>query len=167
MNRTELQYRLTSYLHIREALGVPVGADSKVLTNFIDFAGSQGTTDSVTTRIVFDWLDATSKEHFGNAAKRLGLVRQFLFHLSAAFPETQVPETRLISGRRRPTPFVFTADETELLLKGAAQFAAGNFFSVVLHTILGLISTCGLRASEALGLDRGATSHCRIILAPC
>ena len=154
MNRTELQYRLTSYLHIREALGVPVGADSKVLTNFIDFAGSQGTTDSVTTKIVFDWLDATSKERFGNAAKRLGLVRQFLFHLSAAFPETQVPETRLISGRRRPTPFVFTADETELLLKGAAQFAAGNFFSVVLHTILGLISACGLRASEALGLDR-------------
>ena len=54
MNRTELQYRLTSYLHIREGLGVSVGADSKVLTNFIDFAGTQATTDSVTTKIVFD-----------------------------------------------------------------------------------------------------------------
>jgi integrase len=133
---------------------MPVGADSKVLTNFIDFAGAQGTSDSVTTKIVFDWLDATTKECFGNAAKRFSLVRQFLFHLSAAFPETQVPETRLISGRRRPTPFVFTADETELLLKGAAQFAAEDFFSVVLQTILGLISAYGLRASEALGLDR-------------
>lgn len=153
MNRTELQYRLTSYLRIREALGIAVGSDSKVLANFIDFAG-QESSGSVTSKVVFDWLDATTKQHLGDAAKRLSLVRQFLLHLSAAFPDTQVPEVRLLCSRKRPTPFVFSPDEIELLLQGAAEVAPGTFFPVVLWTALGLISVTGLRASEALGLDR-------------
>jgi len=154
MNRAELQDRLTSYLHLRQALGVPVVEGSKVLDSFVDFAGAQEATNSFTTRLVFDWLEVTTNQRLGNANRRLSLVRQFLLHLSAAFPETQVPELRLISSRRRPIPFVFTADEIELLLNGAAQVAPGTFFSVVLQTVIGLISATGLRASEALGLER-------------
>jgi len=155
MNRTELQDRLTAYLNIRKALGTSVGTHSRVLDNFVEFAGAQETTGSVTSKLVFDWLDATTKQRCaGDTAKRLSLVRQFLLHLSAALPDTQVPELRLIAGYRRPTPFVFTPIEIELLLKEAADFMPGEFSSVVLHTILGLISATGLRASEALGLDR-------------
>jgi integrase/recombinase XerD len=154
MNRTELQYRLTSYLHIREALGFPVGASSKVLDSFVDFASAQETNAACTTKLVFDWLDTTTQGRVSRASYRLSLVRQFLFHLSAALPDTQIPEVRLISSRRRPTPFVFSSEEIELLLKGAAEIAPGTFFSVVLQTVLGLISAAGLRASEALGLER-------------
>lgn len=154
MNYIELQNRLTSYLQLRKALGMSVGATSRVLDNFVEFAGNQ-TTAAVTSNTVFDWLEATTAQRRrGSNARRLSLVRQFLLHLSAAFPDTQVPELRLISGYRRPTPFVFTPHEIELLLKGAADFRPGEFCSVVLHTILGLISATGLRASEALGFDR-------------
>ncbi len=154
MNRIELQCRLTSYLRIREALGMPVGSDSKVLVNFIDFASAEESSDAVTSKLVFDWLDSTTEQRLGDATKRLSLVRQFLLHLSAAFPDTQVPEVRLLCSRKRPTPFVFSSEEIEQLLQGTAEIAQGTFFSVVLRTVLGLISVTGLRASEALDLDR-------------
>jgi integrase len=154
MNGTELHERLTSYLRLREALGISLGSESKVLENFVDFAGTHESAEPITSLMVFDWLDATPKQRLGNARRRLGVVRQFLLHLSASLPDTQVPETRLLCGHRRPTPFVFSPEQKELLLQGAMAFAPGTFFSTVLHTVLGLISVTGLRASEAVELDR-------------
>src|SRR6185312_113062 len=153
MNGTELQYRLTSYLRIREALGMNVGSDARVLENFIDFAGEE-CRDGVTSKLVFDWLDVTTKQHLGNAAGRLTPVRQFLLHLSASFPDTQIPEPYLLSSRKRPTPFVFSRDEIDKLVEVAADVAPGTLSSLVLRTVVGLIAATGLRASEALDLDR-------------
>ncbi len=155
MTQAQLQDRLAAYLNIRKALGTPLGANSRVLDNFVEFAGIHETTESITSKMVFDWIDARAKQQcVGDTAKRLSLVRQFLLHLSAALPETQIPELRMIAGYRRPMPFVFTPNELELLLNSAANFMPGKFYSVVLHTILGLMSATGLRVSEALGLDR-------------
>jgi hypothetical protein len=162
MSGTDLHDRLMGYLRIREALGLAVGADAKVLHNFVEFAAAHGTTESVTSQVVFEWLDATSKERLGNAPKRLTLVRQFLLHLSAARPDTQVPEWRLIAGRKRPTPFVFTPSETELLLQGATEIAPGTFFSLVIQTALGLIAaTEGLRSRRARLRRRHAATRSR------
>lgn len=154
MNGTALQDRLTSYLRLREALGISLGSESKVLKNFIDFAGRNETSEPITTLMVFDWLDATPTQRLGNAQRRLGVIRQFLLHLSASLPDTQVPEFRLLCGRRRPTPFVFSPEQKQLLLQEAMTFRPGTFFSTVLHTVLGLMSVTGLRASEAVGLNR-------------
>ena len=153
MNRTELQYRLTSYLRIREALGMNVGSDSRVLENFIDFAGEE-CRNGLTSKVVFNWLDITTKQHLGNAAGRITPVRQFLLHLSASFPDTQIPEPYLLSSLKRPTPFVFSRDEIDRLVEGATDLAPGTLFSLVVRTVIGLLSAAGLRASEALNLDR-------------
>lgn len=73
---------------------------------------------------------------------------------SITLPDTQVPELRLLAGYKRPTPFLFTSEEMDALLKCAAEFEPGRFSSVVLHTVLGLLAATGLRVSEALGLNR-------------
>lgn len=153
MNRSDLECRLTSYLRVREALGVALGSESKVLNDFITFVSSQDPIEAITSKVVFDWLDVIAQLHPSNVRRCLALVRQFLLHLSASMPETQIPEFGLFRGRRRPTPFVFSPEQKELLLQEAAEFAPGSFFSTVLHTIVGLISVTGLRASEAVGLD--------------
>ena len=155
MNEQALQERLTSYLELRKALGSSAGKDTNVLADFVEFAANADETSPVRARTVFDWLDSTQGQRGGGAvARRLSAVRQFLLHLSATDPETQVPELRLIAGYRRRTPFVFTPEEVEALLRCAAEFEAERFTSLVLYTILGLIAATGLRASEALGLDR-------------
>lgn len=154
MKETELEDRLTSYLSLREALGISLGSNSKVLKSFIGFLSTYESAEAISSRMVFDWLDATAKPRKGNSRMRLGVVRQFLLHLSASLPNIQVPEFRLLCGRKRPTPFVFSPEQKELLLQEAMMFAPGTFFSTVLHTAIGLISVTGMRASEAVGLDR-------------
>jgi integrase len=155
MNRTQLEDRLTAYLELRKALGTSVGANAKLLGEFVQFAGDQSTTEAVTSKMVFDWLENRKSEQSAVAiARQLSLVRQFLLHLSAAIPETQVPQRNLIAGYKRPIPFIFSANELQLVMEAAADFKPGHFCSVVLHAILGLIAATGLRAAEALNLDR-------------
>jgi site-specific recombinase XerD len=93
MNRTQLEDRLTAYLELRKALGTSVGANAKLLGEFVQFAGDQSNTEAVTSKMVFDWLENRKSEQSAVAiARQLSLVRQFLLHLSAAIPETQVPQ---------------------------------------------------------------------------
>jgi integrase len=107
-------------------------------------------------QLVFDWVDATMapESTTWNRSRRLSVVRQFLEYLSAAAPETQVPELRLLAGYKRRMPFIFTPEEIARILSEAARRKPGEFSSVVFHTALGLIASTGLRAEEALGLDR-------------
>lgn len=150
----DLETRLSAYLELRTALGARMDRDGRVLQDFVQFIQDRGAIASITSKMVFDWLEATNKPGTRATAQRLSSVRQFLFYVSAAVPDTQVPELRLLAGYRRPTPFLFTSEEIEALLKSAAEFEPGRFSSVVLHTALGLLAATGLRVSEALGLDR-------------
>jgi site-specific recombinase XerD len=142
---------LAAYLKLRRALGMKMDAEVGMLEDFVQFIGDRQITGPVTSSLVFDWLDVPKRPP-GHAARRLSCVRQFLLYLSAAFPDTQVPEFRLVARYRRPTPFLFSDEEIERLLKCAAE--PGQFSSVVTHTVLGLLAATGLRVSEALGLDR-------------
>jgi hypothetical protein len=85
MSPHSLDFRLTTYLTLRKGLGMELGAESTVLADFVKFVGDQETTGAVTTKMVFDWLDATrDRQHRPVASRRLSVVRQFLLHLSAA-----------------------------------------------------------------------------------
>ena len=149
-----LEARLTAYLELRRGLGTKIDRDERALRDFVPFTQDRGGMAPITSRMVFDWLEARHQPGTRTAAQRLSSVRQFLLYVSAALPDTQVPEFRASAGYRRPTPFLITPDEIEKLLKCAAEFEPGRFSSVVVHTVLGLLAATGLRVSEALGLDR-------------
>lgn len=150
----DLEGRLAAYLELRRALGRKMDADSGVLEDFVRFIRDRGTIAPITSTMVFDWLETRKQPSTRAMARRLSSVRQFLLYVSAALPDTQVPESRLLAGYRRPTPFLFTSEEIEALLKCAAEVEPGRFSSVVVHTVLGLLAATGLRVSEAFGLDR-------------
>ena len=158
MTHALLQQHLAAYLGLRKALGCPIISNTKWLESFIAFLnGSEQTPDQpVSSRLVFDWLDASMSPDASslNRSRRLSMIRQFLEYLSASDPNTQTPEPGLFASYKRPKPFLFTNEELEKVLAEAAQWKAGDFSSVVLHTAIGLIAATGLRASEALGLDR-------------
>jgi site-specific recombinase XerD len=154
----ELQRHLTRYLDLRHAFGNPLASNEKWLSRFVDYVGTscRGSAQPVTAQLVFDWVDATMapESTTWNRSRHLSVIRQFLEYLSAAAPETQVPELRLLAGYKRRLPLIFTPEEIARILSEAARRKPGDFCSVVFHTALGLIASTGLRAAEALGLDR-------------
>lgn len=157
MTQGELRDHLTRYLDLRRVLGSPVETKAKWLHSFANFVESgESCVQPVTSRLVFDWLDATTAPEAStlNRSRRLSVIRQFLEYLSAAVPETQVPEIRLLAGYIRPTPFIFAPQEMTAILAEATGAEPVDFASVVLSTALGLIASTGLRSAEALGLDR-------------
>ena len=158
MTHQELQEYLTRYLDLRDAFGNPLANNKKWLSRFIGFVGTSCPEGAqpITAQLVFDWVDATMapESTTWNRSRRLSVIRQFLEYLSAAAPETQVPELRLLAGYRRRMPFIFTPEEIAGILSEAARRKLGDFSWAVFHTALGLIASTGLRAGEALGLDR-------------
>lgn len=156
MNRSELNLQLDIYLGLRRALGYGRCAwERRLLEQLVDFVGTQAPDTPITSQLVLDWLDTNfSAKSPAQHSRRLDAVRQFLVHLSAAVPETEIPEFRLFARYPRPKPFLFSPPEIESLLHAAtATWPKGSLLPFTLQTILGLIACTGLRASEALGLD--------------
>src|SRR5712692_9749177 len=65
-----------------------------------------------------------------------------------------VPGRRLLRTGRRPTPHLFTPDEILTLMHAAHALGPRDTFRPhTVATVIGLLASCGLRASEAMGLD--------------
>src|SRR5215469_1927332 len=76
------------------------------------FSGAQTPDAPITSQLVLDWLDTNfSASPPARNAQRLDTVRQFLTHLSAEVPGTEIPEFRLFARYPRPKPFLFSTAE--------------------------------------------------------
>jgi hypothetical protein len=77
-------------------------------------------------------------------AGRLSVVRQFLLHLSAFVPETEVPGGSLLARARRPKPFLFSTGELQQLLAAAGKLKPANALRPhTMQTVLGLLASTG------------------------
>lgn len=156
MNSNDLNFQLDTYLGLRRALGYGrSGWEAKLLRQLADFLATQTPEAPITSRLVLDWLDSNFRDSSPSLnARRLDAVRQFLTYLSAAVPDTEIPELRLFARYPRPKPFLFSPGETESLLHAAtASWQEGSLLPSTLQTVLGLLACTGLRAGEALALD--------------
>jgi integrase/recombinase XerD len=154
VNNSELREHLARYSRLRSTLGTPLGSSLGLLERFVGYLGED--LERITTQQVFDWLDTTLSVRSSslNRSRHLGAVRQFLEYLSAAVADVQVPALGLVTGYRRPVPCILTPEEIRQILAEGAVARPGDFSSVVLQTALGLLACTGLRAGEAIALDR-------------
>lgn len=84
----DLEGRLAAYLELRRALGTKMEADARVLEDFVHFIRDRGAVASITSTMVFDWLEAGKQPSIRGAAGPLSSVRQFLLYVSAGLPDT-------------------------------------------------------------------------------
>lgn len=91
-------------------------------------------------------------------ARRLGEVRVFARYRQASDPNTQIPPQGLLPHRStRAKPYLYSDEEVEKLLAAALRLPT-NWHRTALypwkfHCLIGLLSTTGMRMSEALGLQ--------------
>jgi integrase/recombinase XerD len=154
MKADDLLLHLEAYIALESALGFSLRARERLLRNFVAFVQGSGTMGPITAQIALDWACLAS-DHCGTSGKaaRLSIARRFLFHLSAVVPGTEIPNATLLVRPRRQKPFLFSAEEISRLLKAALSLGPqASLRPHTLATLLGLLASSGLRASEALNL---------------
>ena len=141
---------VSDYVAMRRGLGYRSAVQERALRAFarhLDRAGHRG---AIPLEASLDWASATASPDPCNPARRLGMVRGFLRHLSAIDGGTEVPAPGLLgpAGHRTP-PHVYSDREIAELLQAATGTGLRPHCYAVL---LGLIACTGLRISEALAL---------------
>jgi len=154
MNDDFLDSQLVAYLRLREALGFQMRAEKIILPAFIAFVKARGCTSPIRAQMALEWACQESA-HRGpsGAARRLSMARGFLTYLQASAPDTDVPGPGLLPSPRRPKPYLFTSTQLAALFAAAqASRPHGSLRPHTLSTLIGLLSSTGLRIGEAIRL---------------
>jgi hypothetical protein len=108
MTSADLLLHIDAYVGLRKALGYTVRSDEKLLKDFVAFLASHQLYGPIRAQWAIDWayLPAAGRGPSGQAT-RLKVVRGFLAHLRATWPETEVPGPGSLAPIRRPTPVMF------------------------------------------------------------
>jgi integrase len=146
-----LRSSIDAYLALRRAVGFRLKTEEQLLHDFARWASERGDTH-VRTETATEWA-ATARSTW-QRERRLRAVAGFARHARAEDPRHEVPPL-FVFGRRhvRPRPHIYSPEELRRLLAAASQLPAiWPLRPQVFTTLFGLLASCGLRVSEALGL---------------
>jgi integrase/recombinase XerD len=153
---SRLRTALDEYLAVRRALGYKLLLEGRLLRRFIEFA-EHARADYITTELALKWATQPAHAQPCQWANRLGMVRRFARYCRPNDPRTVVPPADLLPHRyRRVAPFIYKDREIICLLNAARQLPSTiGLRPHTFITLFGLYAASGLRANEALRLDRG------------
>lgn len=148
-----LRELLQDYLAVRRALGFKLHTDGTGLLSFVVYM-EQAHAEHITTDLALAWAKQPTSVQPARWAQRLSYVRGFAHYCRAIDPRTEVPPSGLLPfPHQRPSPYFFTGDDIDRLLRGAlAMPTKEDFTNHTLYCVFGLLSVSGLRICEALGL---------------
>jgi integrase len=150
---SELHAAVDDYLTIRRALGFKLEEPSRLLPRFADFLEQAGA-NTVTIELAVAWAKQPADAHPNQWGRRMGVVRCFARHLKTLDPRTEVPPSDLLPvSPRRATPYLYSEADVDALMKAAAALRS-PLRAATFATVIGLLAVTGMRAGEALRLDR-------------
>jgi integrase/recombinase XerD len=151
---TDLRCAARDYLIVRRQLGFALTEAGQDLERFIEFMDHAGA-ERVTSELALMWATSVSA-HPHRWRRRLGVVRGFARYLSTIDPQTEVPSEDLLrASLPRVAPYLYSDSEIEALMRAASDLKP-SVRAATFETLIGLMAASGLRAGEALGLDRAA-----------
>lgn len=144
------------YLVERRRLGFDLRKSAYALRSFACHVGAVGHRGPLTVEIMADWArcDSHASTDRRTWARRLKQLRSFTRWLQQFEPRTEVPDDAIFGGLpKRQAPHIYSEREFVDLLAAARRLRpAPGLRGVVFETLFGLIGSCGLRVSEAVGL---------------
>ena len=142
------------YLAVRRSVGFKLDSVGKNLKRFALFAVHRGESHVVATTAI-EWASQARSERARH--DRLNQVILFARFMRAEDDRHEVPPDGVFCGiKRRPTPYIFTEEETKKLVVEADRLSPpGPLRAETYSTLFGLLVVTGLRISEALKLRIG------------
>jgi integrase len=157
---------LTQYVALRRVLGTRLQEPARTLENFVEFLEREGS-EFITSELALRWAMQPNLVQRATWARRLSMVRRFAAWFSTIDARTEVPPYRLLAPRRiRNKPHIFTEQEISRLMNEAARLGSPTGLRALTYTtLIGLLTSTGLRPGEALALDRSDVDLSNGILA--
>jgi integrase/recombinase XerD len=142
------------YLALRRSLGFKLERPGQLLADFAGYLDACGAT-TVTTELALAWATRPAGADPAWWRMRLAAIRPFARYLAAFIPETEVPPAGLLPGpvSRRAVPYLYSAAEITALMTAAAAIRT-SLRAATYQTLIGLLAVTGMRAGEAIRLDR-------------
>lgn len=149
-----IREQVEDYLETRRRLGYQLKIEGMQLLRFAHFADRQGYHKILTIELAVEWASTSTSKL--NRARRLEMIRGLAKFCILFEPKTQIPPKGLLGpAHRRLTPYIYTANELSDLMGAAIRLNNGKGLRPkTIETLLGLLTTTGLRISEALHLTR-------------
>ena len=152
-----LREAVRDYLELRRSLGFKLEDAGLKLPRFIDFLEERGAS-RITTALALEWAQQPTAVQPSEWARRLGEVRCFARYRHASDALTEVPPQGLLPHRStRARPYLYSDQEVEQLLAAALKLPTNwhrtPLYPWKFHCVIGLLSTTGMRMSEALNLQ--------------
>lgn len=148
-----LSREVADYLAVRRSLGYQMARPGKLLpqlTAYLEQAGAA----TVTTEHALAWAVLPGGSQSWHAY-RLTVARGFATWLRTTDPAAEIPPSGLIPARvLRATPYLYTDEEVTALMAAAGSLRY-PLRTATYQTLIGLLAATGMRAGEAIGLDRG------------
>jgi integrase/recombinase XerD len=150
-----LREHLADYLALRRSLGYKLARVGQMLPGFVSYLEAAGAA-TITTGHALAWATAPGGADPTWWRKRLAAVRGFARYLAPLVPGTEVPPRGLLPGplSRRAVPYLYSGAEITALMTAAADIRP-PLRAATYQTLIGLLAITGIRAGEAIGLDRG------------
>ena len=140
------------YLGLRRSLGFKLVRSGQLLTQFAAYCQEAGS-DFVTTELALAW----ARQPAGHRlwwSYRLSAVRSFARYLHTVDPRHEVPAADLLPrGPRLAKPFIYSSMDITNLMTAATKLPH-PLMSATYRTYIGLLAATGMRAGEAIRLDR-------------
>jgi site-specific recombinase XerD len=148
-----LREAIEQYVRLRRDLGFKLVGARYLLCEFAAFMHDQDA-PYITTDLALQWAMRPKDTQPSYWAQRLMAVRCFARHHRAVDPRTQIPPLDLLRKRaRRARPYLYSKPDIERLMTAAkALRPTGGLRGLTYESLIGLLSTTGLRISEALAL---------------
>jgi integrase len=152
---SSLRTALDEYLAVRRALGYKLLLAGRLLRRFVDFAEREHA-DYITIELALKWATQPAHAQPFQWANRLGMVRRFARYCQPNDPRTIVPPADLLPHPyRRVAPYLYSDEQIRRLLRAARRLpSAVSLRPHTFATLFGLYVATGLRANEALDLNR-------------
>lgn len=144
-----------AYLAYRRSLGFELNTSGFVLFDFVRFANRKGYRPPLKSEWMLEWATFSKKHSTDYHTQRLSIIRGFARYLFVRDGHTEIPDRGLLPGRRRQQPHIYTERQLCQLLRAAAALKPSySLRPQTYRTLFGLLSSTGLRVSEALRLQR-------------
>lgn len=145
-----LTLAVESYIAMRRTCGFKFEQGSQLLREFAAFSEARGH-HYVISDVAIEWARHGATQY--SRARRLAAVCRFARYIRAEDQRHEVP-TKFFGPlqRPRPTPYIFTSEQIQCLMKGASEIGRHPLRRYTYRTFFGLLACTGLRVSEAIRL---------------